>query len=129
MANPSRLLVHYLLAESIKERVTHLKYICDDGDGMLHATNATETFEVVPPPVSVVPGLVAELASLAGVENAVTSGTFQLVNATFPSIGSWNCDRPVWVDVKLSADGFDLELTYSESPDAPVEVGLEDPPT
>jgi hypothetical protein len=131
MATPARLLIHYLLAESIKRRVTHLTYIHADGDGVLRATNADGTFEVVPPPVSIVPSLMAELASLAHLEDSSspTSGTFQLVNTTLSSIGSWNGDRPISVDVTLSAVGFELELTYSATPVAPVEETLEIPPT
>jgi hypothetical protein len=131
MATPARLLIYFLLRQSIKERVTHLTYIHDGKGGVLYATNADETFEVIPPPASLVPRLIAELATLAHIEDLSSraSGAFQLVNTTHSCMHDWHGDRPISVDVTLSADRFDLQLTYSDTPVAPVEVGFRILPT
>jgi hypothetical protein len=124
--NPARHLIHALLRYAIREGIVQLSYVSDGNGGTLLADAECETFELVSPPQTVMPSLISELALLAGLQvgDAESSGSFTLINTTLQSIGSWQGDRPVDVDVSLWRDRFCLSLSYPDKPVKPIAASL-----
>ena len=101
-----------MLYLAIRDKLSELQYNLDGEKRRFVGRSATETVELELP-LKVIPKLIDELASLAGIDvtESPRSGKFQLVKPDFEAMGNWH-GPPIVVDVTLTSERFHLLLSY-----------------